>query len=69
MAYTLSEPCLKCRYIAVIVILDFFIADWVSYSLERSLQKKQCCKLHRYVRSQAYCYVPPQTLMKVSCES
>ena len=30
---------------------------------------KQCCKLHCYVRSQAYCYVPPQTLMKVSCES
>ena len=25
--------------------------------------------LHCYVRYQAYCYVPPQTLMKVSCES
>ena len=51
------------------VILDFYRRLAILSPGEIVPKTKECCKLHCYVRYQAYCYVPPQTLMKVSCES
>ena len=51
------------------VILDFYHRLVISLLEEIVAKTKQCYKLHCYIRYQAYCYVPPQTLMKVSCES
>ena len=50
-------------------ILDFYRRLANLSPGEVVAKTKQCCKLHCYARYQAYCYVPPQTLMKVSCES
>ena len=65
MSYTLSEPSVKLPlslYFRLLLQTRYLIPS-------RDQGKKQRCKLLCYVRSQAYCYVPPQTLMKVSCES
>ena len=51
------------------VILDFYCRLAILSRGEIVAKTKQCCKLHCYVRYQAYCYVSPQTLTKVSCES
>ena len=51
------------------IILDFYRRLANLSPGEVVAKTKQCCKLHCYARYQAYCYVPPQTLMKVSCES
>ena len=65
MTYTLREPPLNYRYCYFRLYHRLAIL-----SPEEIVAKtKQCCKLHCYVRYQAYCYVPPQALMKVSCES
>ena len=55
--------------IAVALILGFYHRLTILSPGEIVAKTKHCCKLHCYVRYQAYCYVPPQTLMKVSCES
>ena len=47
----------KCRYITVIVILDFYCRLDILFPREIKAKTKQCCKLLCYVRSQAYCYV------------
>ena len=50
-------------------ILDFYCSHDILAPWEIVAKTKQCPTLHCYVRCQAYCCVPPQTLMKVSCES
>ena len=72
MGYTVETPArtpVKYHYITVIVILDFYCRLDILFPREIKAKTKQCCKLLCYVRSQAYCYVPPQTLMKGSSES
>ena len=65
MTYTLREPPLNYRYCYFRLYHRLAIL-----SPEEIVAKTtQCCKRHCYVRDQAYCYVPPQTFMKVSRES
>ena len=64
-----ANPPLKCVKMPLSQILDFYRRLAILSPGEVVAKTKQCCKLHCYVRYQAYFYVPPQTLMKVSCES
>ena len=60
MTYTLWEPRLNTG------ILDFQHRLDILSPRDVAAKTKQFCKLHCYVRYQACCYVPPQTLMEVS---
>ena len=66
--FSLHTVCLRVTLLNA-AILDFYCRLAILSPGEIVAKTKQCCKLHCYVRYQDYCYVPSQTLMKVSCES